>query len=255
MTISIQGSGAAVLAALEPLAGQSGAAGTATAQTANANTANASRPIIDLSGLSTGAFGGAPASSLASGASIADAAVASGSIVEGLLEQMRNAAVSAANPDISDDARASLNAGFLSGLSQIQAAVGAAGVDGVNLLDGSASAQTSGGLATYDLSLGGPVIGVPAGASLSDPATAASLADQLESAMGGVGQAVSTIAGQSDAMQSTFASQVQSGPAGFVPTLDADGARLAALQVQQQLSTGAGSIVSQTPAAILALFR
>jgi flagellin len=252
MTISIQGSSAAILAALE-LTNQSGASSAAAAPSADANTATAPSAFIDLSGLSTGALGG-PASSQASGASIADAAVASGSIVEGLLEQMRNAAVSAANPDLSSEARASLNAGFQSGLSQIQAAVGAAGVDGVNLIDGSASAQTSGGLATYDLSLGGPVIGVPAGASLSDPATAASLADQLTSAMSGVGQAVGKISGQSDALQSAFAAQVQSGSSGFDPTLGADGARLAALQVQQQLS-GGGSIVNQTPAAILALFR
>jgi flagellin len=254
MTISIQGSSAAVLTALDPLASQNGASSAAGALPPEANTANGASSIIDLSGLSTGALGG-PASSQASSASIADAAVASGAIVEGLLEQMRNAAVSAADPGISSDARAALNAGFQSGLSQIKAAVGAAGVDGVNLIDGSANAQTSGGLATYDLSLGGPVIGVAAGASLSDPATAAGLADQLESAMGGVGQALSTISGQADAMQGTFASQLQSGLSGFDPTLDADGARLAALQVQQQLSTGGGSIVSQTPASILALFR
>ena len=164
----------------------------------------------------------------------------------------RLAAVAAADPGISSDQRAALNAGFQSGLSQIQAAVGAAGVDGVNLLDGSANAQTSGGLATYNLSLGGPMIGVAAGANLLDPASAASIAGQLQSAQGAVGQAVSTLSGQADALQEGFISQMQSSPAGFDPGLDADTARLAALQVQQSLSASGGAIGNQS---ILALFR
>jgi flagellin len=253
MTISIQGLSAAGLAALDPLASQSSALAASATPPADAETAKPSSAIIDLSGLSPGALG--PASSMASGASIADAAIASGSIIAGLLSQMRDAAISASDPSVSGDARAALNAGFHSGLSQIRAAIGAAGVDGVNLLDGSANGQSSGGLATYDLSLGGPVIGVPADASLGDPAAAASLADQLQRALGGVGQAVSTITGQADAMQSGLAASAQVGSAGVDPTLDADGARLAALHIQQQLSTNGASIANQAPAAILALFR
>ncbi len=255
MTISIQGSNAAVLATLDPLASQSGAAGAAAKSLSDATSADNASPIIDLSGLSPGAFGGGAASSLASGASIADAAVASGTIVEGLLAQMRDAAVSATDPNIDGDTRAALNAGFQSGLSQIQAAVAAASVDGVNLIDGSTNGQAPGGLATFDLSLGGPVIGVPAGASLSDPATAASLADQLQTALGNVGAAVSTIADQADAMQGGLAGLGASAGPGFDPTLDADGARLAALQVQQQLASSGGAIGNQSPTAILALFR
>ncbi len=256
MTISIQGSSAAVLTTLDPLAQQGGvAAGSSTAATSpTTNAAESSSAFIDLSGLSTNGVAG-PSSSAANSASIADAAIASGSIVEGLISQMRDAAVSAADPNISSDARAALNAGFQSGLSQIQAAVSAAGVGGVNLIDGSASSQTSGGLATYNFSLGGPVIGVPAGANLSDPTTAASIADQLQAALGNVGSAVGTLTGQADSIQDDLAGSFATGLSGVDPSLDADGARLAALQVQQQLSAGSGSIGNQSTAAILALFR
>jgi flagellin len=262
MTISIQGSSAAALATLDPLANQASkaAAGTATRNpdaTSGAAT-SASSTIIDLSGLSTSGLGGA-AGGLASDASIADAAVASGSLIEGLLAQMRDAAVSASDPGVGGDARAALNAGFQSGLSQIQAAIGAAGVDGVNLIDGSATgtahSQAPGGLSAFDFSPGGPLVGLPAGASLSDPAASASLVDQLQTALGNVGQAVSTIAGQADTLQAGFVSAMQGGSSSFDPTLNADGARLAALQIQQQLATGGGGISNQAPSAILALFR
>jgi flagellin len=254
MTITIQGSSAAVLTTLDPLAQQSGVAAGAAAAANPAGSVESSSTFIDLSGFSTSGLAG-PAASAASSASIADGAIASGSIIEGLISQMRDAAVSASDPSISSDARAALNAGFQSGLSQIGAAVSAAGVDGVNLIDGSASSQTSGGLATFDFSPGGPVIGVRANASLSDPATAASLADQLQTALGNVGQAVGTLTDQADAMQGDFAGLIGASSAGVDPSLDADGARLAALQVQQQLSAGSGAIGNQGTASILALFR
>jgi len=256
MTISIQGSSAAVLTTLDPLAQQSGVAAGSSAAVSSptADAAEASSAFIDLSGLSTNGVTG-PSSSAANSASIADGAIASGSIIEGLLEQMRDAAVSASDPSISSDARAALNAGFQSGLSQIQTAVSAAGVGGVNLIDGSANSQTSGGLATYNFSLGGPEIGVPAGASLSDPTTAASIADQLQTALGNVGSAVGTLTDQADSIEDDLAGSLAAGSPGFDPSLDADGARLAALQVQQQMSGGSGAIGNQSFAAVLALFR
>lgn len=253
MTISIQGSAAAVLTSLDQL--QGGASAASPAPIPDTAAPDSSSPIIDLSGLTTGGLGGAGAG-FASDASIADAAVASGSIVEGLLAQMRDAAVSAADPGVDSDTREALNAGFQSGLSQIHAAVAAAGVDGVNLIDGSAGAgQAPDGLSAFDLSPSGALIDLPVGASLSDPTAAASLADQLTTALGNVGQAVSTLGDQADDLQSGFLSAMQIGSSSFDPGLDADGARLAALQIQQQLSAAGGSIGNQGPSAILALFR
>ena len=61
-----------------------------------------------------------------------------------------------------------------SGLAQIQEAVASAGVDGVNLIDGSVNGAASGSAATLtgvNLSLGGPLIGLPARTPASaDPA-------------------------------------------------------------------------------------
>jgi flagellin len=259
MTISIQGSSAAALSLLDPLASQA-AAGTTTqtSDATNGAATNAASPVIDLSGLSTSGVGGA-GSGFASDASIADAAVASGSLIEGLLSQMRDAAVAASDPSVGSDARAALNAGFQSGLSQIQAAVSAAGVDGVNLIDGSTTgaggSQAPDGLSAFDMTASGPLIGLPAGANLSDPATAATLADQLQTALGNVGQAVGALSDQADTLQSGFISAMQAGSPSFDPGLDADGARLAALQIQQTLSGGGGSIGNQSPSSILALFR
>jgi hypothetical protein len=243
MNISIQGSTSAALATLESPTAQQ-----------NLPTADAPPPasapgsagdVVDISGLAAGG----PASGLATSASIADAAAASGSLIEGLLAQMRDAAVSAADPSLGDDARSALNAGFQSGLSQIQAAIGAAGVDGVNLADGTATGQT--GLAAFDFSLGGPLIDVGANESLNDPAAAAGLVHRLDASLDKVGDAVGALTAQSDALQAGGLGQT----AGVDPSLDADGARLAALQVQQQIAAGGGSIGNQAPAAILALFR
>ena len=260
MTISIQGSSAAALATLDQLVGQNGASGAGAAPAASAASKagqTAASPIIDLSGLSVGGPSGAGAG-FASNASIVDAAAASGSIIEGLLAQMRDAAVSASDPSVGGDARAALNAGFQSGLSQIQAAVAAAGVDGVNLIDGSTNGQggqAASGLTGFDLTPTGALVGLPAGASLSDPASAASIADQLQTALGNVGHAVGSLTDESETLSDSFVSAMQSGSPGFDPSLDADGARLAALQIQQQLSVGGGAIGKQTPSAVLALFR
>jgi len=250
MTISIQGSTAASLAALDSLAiQQNAAAGGASAPAPDAAATATASDAIDLSGLTaTGSDG--PAAGRASNASIADAAAASGSLIEGLLAQMRDAAVSAADPNVGGDARSALNAGFQSGLTQIQAAIGAASVDGANLLDGSGAGQS--GLAAFDFSLGGPLIGVGANASLNEPQAAAALVNQLDAALGDVGDAVTALGAQSDALQ---AGGLTSAAGGVDPALDADGARLAALQVQQQIAAGAGAIGNQAPAAVLALFR
>jgi flagellin len=269
MTINIQSSTSA-LATLEALTNQ-----TASASTSNTNastslldaTAPASQAssIIDLSGGATAALSGLSAG-LSTSASIADAGVAAGTSVQGLLSQMRQDALSASNPAVGTDTLAALNAGFQTDLQQIAATISSAGVGGVNLVDGSITGQASSqqapgaSLTGVNLSVGGPLIGVSAGASLSDPVTAASLANQLDAAIDNVSQAVSQISSQSDSIQSNLALVAQAGLAsngmsGVDPSLDSDGARLTALQVQQQLAVGGESIGNQAPQAILALFR
>lgn len=247
MSISIQGSTPAALTTLESLTAQQSIPTTAAPPLGDAAAPAAAGDVIDLSSLASAG----PAAGLATSASVADAAAASASLIEGLLGQMRDAAVSATDPNLDTDARSALNAGFQSGLSQIQAAVGAAGVDGVNLIDGSANGQA--GLASFDLSLGGPLIGISAGANLNDPAAAGALVGQLDGSLDNVGEAADALAAQSDALQAGGPSAVSG--AAVDPSLDADAARLAALQVQQQLAAGTGPIGNQGPATILALFR
>jgi flagellin-like hook-associated protein FlgL len=269
MTINIQGSTSA-LAMLEALTSQSSAASAANAGASTSlldatSSDSTAASIIDLSGGATSALSGLSAG-LSNSASIADAGAAAGTSIVSLLSQMRQDAVTASNPDIGTDTLAALNAGFQSDLQQIAAAVSSAQVGGVNLIDGSVSGRASSqqapgaSLTGVNLSLGGPLIGLSPAASLSDPVTAASLSDQLGTAIDHVGQAVSQISAQSDAIQANLALVAQaglssSGSSLVNPNLDGDGARLAALQVQQQLSIGGESIGNQAPQTILSLFR
>jgi flagellin len=265
MTISIQSSTAALatLEALTPQTGASSGAGAPASLLGQNQSSNSASTIVDLSGGAASAQLGGLSGGLATSASIADAAVAAGSSIQDILSQIRQDAVAASSPSLDDDTRAALNSGFQAGLSQIQAAVAGAGVGGVNLIDGSVSGQLSAQqapgatLTATNLSLGGPLIGLSAGASLDDPADAAALTDQLGQAIDNVGQAVGQIAAQSQAINSHLAvvAQASASLSGVDPNLDADGARLAALSVQQQLTLTNAPIGNQTPTAILSLFR
>jgi flagellin-like hook-associated protein FlgL len=269
MTINIQGSTSA-LAMLEALTSQSNTtsasnAGASTSlldATASGSTASS---IINVSGGATAALSGLSIG-LSTSASIADAGVAAGTSVASLLSQMRQDAVSASNPDVGTDTLAALNAGFQTDLQQIASAISSAQVGGVNLIDGSVSGQASAqqapgaSLTGVNLSLGGPLIGLSPNASLSDPTAAAGLADQLAKAIDNVSQAVSQLSAQGDSIQTNLALVAQAGLSStgsslVNPTLDSDGARLAALQVQQQLSIGGESIGNSAPQTILSLFR
>jgi flagellin len=262
MTISIQSTNPA-LAALEALALQQGGAakaGTAATQLPpTGSPADSSATILSLSGGTT--LGGLP-SGLITAASANDAAVAAGGAVEGLLAQMRQDALSASDPGLAANARAALDTGFKADMATLSSTVASASVDGVNLIDGSTPASSSASLSGADLSLGGPLIGLAGDSSLSDPAAAGASADQLGAAVDNVGQAVGQIAAQGQALNTHLSLVAQAGLA-LQPALagavngglDADGASLAALQVQQQLSGSTGSIASQAPQAMLALFR
>src|SRR5271169_4109396 len=182
MSISIQGSAAAQLATLESLTTQSGkSAGAGAMSLLNATAPQTSTSsIIDLS---TGASSlGGVSAGLATSASIADSAVAAGTTIEGLLAQMRQDAVTASNPNLDSDSRAALDSGFKANLAAIQKAVTSAGVDGTNLIDGSVNGAANVSAATLtgvNLSVGGPLIGVGADASLDNAPDASAIASQL----------------------------------------------------------------------------
>jgi flagellin-like hook-associated protein FlgL len=265
MSISIQGASASQLATLDLLTNQAGgSAGPGAAQPPTPAGGQADpAAIIDLGGAAPQLV--AISSGFAASASLADAAVAAGSTIESLLAQMRQDAVSASDPGLDSDSRAALDAGFKANLDRIRQAIASAGVDGVNLIDGSVSGPLAGSTATLtgvDLSLGGPVVGLGADASLSDPAAASDAAAQVGDAVDKVGRAVDQIAAQGQAIESHLSVVAQAGlslspsvAGGVNGGLDDDGARLAALQVQQQLSLSDGGVANQGPSAILALFQ
>ncbi|MEJ0066497.1 MAG: hypothetical protein WDM85_14715 [Caulobacteraceae bacterium] len=173
---------------------------------------------------------------------------------------MRQEAVSASDPSLDSDSRAALDSGFKSNLAQIQQAISGAGVSGVNLLDGSTTGGANVSAATLtgvNLSLGGPIIGVAANASLSDPTAAAAIATSSEPRS--TRSATRSIkspprASRSKAISTWSPRPVLASPASTAASTPT-GARLAALQVQQQLSLSNGAVANQSPNAILALFQ
>jgi flagellin-like hook-associated protein FlgL len=188
--------------------------------------------------------------------------VSAGSAIESLLGQMQQAAQIAADPNLTSTQLSQLDAGFKAGLAQIQQAISGATVDGSNLIDGSGAPPASGAsLTAFNLSLGGPLIGVDADASLSDPSGSANLADELGQALANVTQVVGQIAAEGQSIQGhlTVLAQATGALAPGVssqinPDLDGDGARLQALQVQQTLAGSNSAISNQSPQSILALF-
>ena len=210
MTIAIQNTNAS-LAALEQLLGQSvggqggspvGGVPSQLLDSTGQPSADPGSTILDVSGGATAALNGV-AGGLADAASVVDAAVSAGGAVASLLTQLQQVAQIASDPSLSSDQLSQLNAGFQAGLAQVQQTVASASFDGVNLL---ASGQTStngaaDSLPSFDLSLGGPLIGVAADANLSDPGAAASLAAQLDASVQNVSSAVGQIAAQGQAIQ------------------------------------------------------
>jgi len=265
MTISVQQSTATPLG-LENLALGGGAPTAQPAPTTVIDSGSGTAAtVLDLSSSANGALGSLSAG-LVDAASIADAAVSAGTSIRDLLGQMRQSAQTASNPGLSDTDRANLNTAFQSALAQIQATVSQAAVGGVNLIDGSVSGSLNdaaagwkpAALAGANLSANGPLIGLSSDASLNDPAQAVTIADQLSTAIGRVGDAVSQIGTQGQAIQDHMTLVAQAGLSanqGFDPGLDQDSARLQALAIQQQLAAGSSGVANQAPQTILALFR
>lgn len=219
---------------------------------------------LDLSAVDSVALG------LNRATAIADVAIGAGQAVAGLLAQIKDQANAAENPALDPAARAGLNADFRSELAQIAQTVSQAEFDGVNLVNGQPQAGLKlptgpdGGpaltLSAQDLSLGGPVITLGAAASLGTASAAASALADASDSLSNLDQALATLndqAGQiatqgaivnrlSGALQAQAAAGASDG---------ADGARLLALQVQQQLGAQNQPIANQSPQLVLSLFR
>jgi flagellin len=269
MISSVQSSPSALIA-LENLSNiQASGAGVA-AQTGaqTATQTDSPQPAAVVAATATGAAAGGVDPNLASAGRIADSAVSAGGAIADLLAQMQQAASAASDPSLSASDRGALNTSYQNDLAKIQATVGQASANGVNLLDGSTNgaAQLPGDngatvtLSATDLSLGGSVIGPVASASLLDPTSASQAASAAGVALASVNQTVGQIGGQGQAIENHLAVVANAGltaglAANVNSNLDADGARLQALQVQQQLLSDGQAVTGQSPQSILALFR
>lgn len=221
--------------------------------------------------ISGGAASADPLTAAAAGvgraASIADVAAAAGGAVANLLSQLQQTATAASDPTIDPSARLTLNVDYKALLGQIQTTVAQAGFDGSNLLDGSAQGAvkfaigpdgSTASLSPENLSLGGPMLTVAQTSSLGTASAASQALSDIDASVSNLSAALDRLTSQADqvtahgGLLAQVAGLSQTGAAG---DLNAEGAKLQALQIQQQLADQGQSIANQTPQAILAMFR
>lgn len=215
---------------------------------------------------------GAVTDSLNRATSIADVASAAGQTISDLLNSMKEKVLAAMAPDLAPASRALLNTDYVGLLREISQVVQNASFDGANILDGSltgglrfianADANAFVTLSVHDMSLGGPVVALPAASTIGTAADAATVLGLLDSSIVNVNSALADIAAQAKqiASHNNFVAKLaDSLTIGVGDLVDADmaaeSARLQALQVQQQLGTQALSIANQAPQMILQLFK
>lgn len=210
-------------------------------------------------------------SSLNRASSIADVASGAGQTISDLLNHLKQTVLSATDPSLTANSRASLNTDYHALLSQITGVIQSASFDGANLLDGSqASFQfiTNGDATQFltlqgqNLSLGGPLLTLSATSSINTATNASSVLSQLNTSITQVNDALSQLGSQASQIGNhlSFVSQLSGSlNTGIGDLVDADmaseSARLQALQVQQQLSIQAIGVANSTPQTILSLFR
>jgi flagellin len=204
--------------------------------------------------------------------SISDVAAAAGLSITALLQQMKQKALAAQNPALDLAAQQAGATDFKTLLGQINGVADSASFDGANLLNGSLSgdikfmANADGSsavtLSVQDMSLGGSIVTLGATASVGTPTAAASALSQINTSLDNVAAALTKLGAQASRISAHtgFVNQLsdvlQAGagvPAGA--DLAKEGARLQALQIQQQLGVQSLSIANQTPQMILSLFR
>ena len=204
--------------------------------------------------------------------SVSDVALAAGETVSDLLNTLKEKVTAAMDPSIDTQSRQALDADFKATLKQITQALTNASFDGANLLDGSlasnirflanADANAYITLSVKNLSLGGSILTVAAGASITTATLATGILTQLNASIANVNQALGDIGAQAKQIEAhnTFISKLtdvlNSGIGNLVDAdLAKESARLQALQVQQQLGAQALSIANQAPQIVLSLFQ
>jgi flagellin len=241
--------------------------GVQTPDATNGGTTTAANPAVVYSGAS-----GAPdlsavlsvQDSLNRAAGIADVGVNAGQSISALLAQARDkiATVQAGGGDAS-----ALNDDYQKLLQTIDQLARSASFQSVAMLDGSATGdltfkadvtgQTSLSLTSQDFTVGGPTIGLAGTDLLGSTGDLTTLMGQMNDASGALSAQLSKMNGEAAQIQTHLGAvtQLSSALASGSPDLNADGARLMALQIQQALAGQPTAIGNQAPQAVLALFR
>ena len=207
--------------------------------------------------------------------SIAEVSMTAGATVSDLLVQLKEKVVAAMDTSIDTASRTALDSEFKSILRQIGQVTDNSAFDGANLLNGlngsgatsiqflaNASASSYITLSTQNMTLGGSIITMSTGSSLSSVTISSDVLSQLNASIQNVNQALGSLGSQAKQItsHSDFVGKLTDTlTTGVGNLVDADlakeSASLQALQVQQQLGAQALSIANQSPQMILQLFK
>jgi len=209
--------------------------------------------------------------SLNNGSSSIDVALSAGQSISDLLIQLKQQALSAADPSLDTASRQALNANFTALRDQITTIVKNAVFNNFNLVDGStneiqalASSDGTRRVTTQaqNMSLSGSIVTLASTATISTQAKASALITTLQTSLTNVNGALAKLsAGAAKfSIQATFTQKLSDTlTAGIGNLVDAnmaqESAQLQSLQVKQQLGIQALSIANQAPQSILSLFH
>jgi flagellin len=209
--------------------------------------------------------------SLNNGSSAIDVALSAGQSVSDLLIQLKQKALSAADPSLDTASRQALNANFTALRDQISTIVKNAVFNNFNMVDGSTTQVQA--LASADgtrritaqaqnLKLSGSIVTLTTTATVSTQVKASALIGTIQASLTNVNSALAKLSSGAAkfSIQATFTQKLSDTlTAGIGNLVDAnmaqESARLQSLQVKQQLGVQALSIANQAPQTILSLFR
>lgn len=220
---------------------------------------------IDIDGLA------AVTQSLNRASSISDVALSAGQSVVDLLNRMKQDAVSAQDAQLDSTARQAYSTDFTGLLQRISSALSNASFDGANLLDGSggnlrflatADASQVVTLPAQNMSLGGGIITVSSTATIGTIQAASAMMAQIDASIANVTQALADIGDQAKLITAhktlvqNLSTVLSTGMGDLINAdTEADSARLAALQVQQQLGEQSLNIANSMPSVLLGMFK
>ena len=210
-------------------------------------------------------------SSLNNGSSAIDVALSAGQSISDLLIQLKQKALSAADPSLDTASRQALNSDFTALRDQISTIVKNAVFNNFNLVDGStkmvqalAAADGTRRITTMaqNMSLSGSIVTLATTATVSTQVKASALISTIQASLTNVNSALAKLsAGAAKfSIQASFTQKLSDTlTTGIGNLVDAnmaqESASLQSLQVKQQLGVQALSIANQAPQTILSLFQ